>query len=82
MWEWFAQVILYSEAPWLAGPYVPFGKLSGGVLAHAWRDPRRHRKVTLVASGVNAPFVVYSIVQPTLVATDVGEAARANAAKR
>ncbi|RZM33644.1 MAG: haloacid dehalogenase type II [Sphingomonas sp.] len=30
--EWFAQVILYSEALSLAGPYVPFGKLGGGVL--------------------------------------------------
>ncbi len=82
MREWFAQVILYSEAPSLAGPYVPFGKLSGGVLAHAWRDPRRYGKVTLVARGVNAPLVLYSIVQPTLAATDVDETARANAAKR
>lgn len=32
MREWFAQVILYSEALSLAGPYVPFGKLGGGVL--------------------------------------------------
>jgi 2-haloacid dehalogenase len=32
MREWFAQVILYSEALSLAGPYVPFGKLGGSVL--------------------------------------------------
>lgn len=32
MREWFAQVILYSEALSLAGPYVPFDKLGGGVL--------------------------------------------------
>jgi 2-haloacid dehalogenase len=32
MREWFAQLILYSEALSLAGPYVPFGKLGGGVL--------------------------------------------------
>ena len=32
MREWFAQVILYSETLSLAGPYVPFGKLGGGVL--------------------------------------------------
>ncbi|WP_231420540.1 MULTISPECIES: haloacid dehalogenase type II [unclassified Sphingomonas] len=32
MREWFAQVILYSEALSLAGPYVPFGKLGGAVL--------------------------------------------------
>ena len=33
MREWFAQLILYSEALSLAGPYVPFGKLGGGVFA-------------------------------------------------
>lgn len=32
MREWFAQVILYSQTLSLAGPYVPFGKLGGGVL--------------------------------------------------
>ena len=32
MREWFAQVILYSEALSLAGRYVPFGTLGGGVL--------------------------------------------------
>ena len=32
MREWFAQLILYSEALSLAGPYGPFGKLGGGVL--------------------------------------------------
>lgn len=32
MREWFAQVILYSEALSLTGTYVPFGKLGGGVL--------------------------------------------------
>ncbi len=32
MREWFAQVILYSEALSLAGPYIPFGTLGGGVL--------------------------------------------------
>lgn len=32
MREWFAQVILYSQAVSLAGPYVPFGALGGGVL--------------------------------------------------
>ena len=32
MREWFAQVILYSEAISLAGTYVPFGELGGGVL--------------------------------------------------
>ncbi len=32
MREWFAQLILYSETLSLAGPYVPFGTLGGGVL--------------------------------------------------
>ncbi|MEG3084599.1 haloacid dehalogenase type II [Sphingomonas sp. PB2P12] len=32
MREWFAQVILYSQALSLAGPYVPFGTLGGAVL--------------------------------------------------
>jgi 2-haloacid dehalogenase len=32
MREWFAQVILYSQALTLAGRYVPFGTLGGGVL--------------------------------------------------
>jgi 2-haloacid dehalogenase len=32
MREWFARVILYSQTLSLAGPYVPFGKLGGGVL--------------------------------------------------
>jgi len=32
MREWFAQLILYSEAITLAGTYVPFGKLGAGVL--------------------------------------------------
>jgi len=32
MREWFAQVILYSEALLLAGSYVAFGKLSGAAL--------------------------------------------------
>ncbi len=32
MREWFAQVILYSEALSLAGDYVPFGVLGGAVL--------------------------------------------------
>ncbi|WP_240663502.1 haloacid dehalogenase type II [Sphingomonas sp. UV9] len=32
MREWFAQLILYSEALSLTGDYVPFGKLGAGVL--------------------------------------------------
>jgi 2-haloacid dehalogenase len=32
MREWFAQLILYSEALSLTGKYVAFGKLGGGVL--------------------------------------------------
>lgn len=32
MREWFAQLILYSQSLSLAGPYVPFGTLGGGVL--------------------------------------------------
>ncbi len=32
MREWFGQIILYSEALTLAGRYVPFGDLGGGVL--------------------------------------------------
>ena len=32
MREWFAQVILYSQALSLAGTYVPFGELGGAVL--------------------------------------------------
>jgi len=32
MREWFAQLILYSEALTLAGAYAPFGTLGGGVL--------------------------------------------------
>ena len=32
MREWFAQLILYSEALSLAGEYVPFGQLGGAVL--------------------------------------------------
>ncbi|MEG8017027.1 haloacid dehalogenase type II [Sphingomonas sp. LR55] len=32
MREWFAQVILYSQTLSLSGPYVPFGKMGGGVL--------------------------------------------------
>ncbi len=32
MREWFAQLILYSETLSLAGPYMPFGTLGGGVL--------------------------------------------------
>jgi 2-haloacid dehalogenase len=32
MREWFAQLILYSEALTLAGRYAPFGALGGGVL--------------------------------------------------
>ncbi len=32
MREWFAQLILYSEALSLTGSYVPFGKLGAGVL--------------------------------------------------
>jgi 2-haloacid dehalogenase len=32
MREWFAQLILYSEALSLAGDYVPFGELGGTVL--------------------------------------------------
>lgn len=32
MREWFAQLIVYSEAMTLAGAYVPFGTLGGGVL--------------------------------------------------
>lgn len=32
MREWFAQLILYSEAVTLSGVYVPFGELAGGVL--------------------------------------------------
>jgi 2-haloacid dehalogenase len=30
--EWFAQVILYSEAITLSDNYVPFGELGGAVL--------------------------------------------------
>src|SRR5271169_5978945 len=30
--EWFAQLILYSEAITLTGDYVPFGELGGAVL--------------------------------------------------
>ena len=32
MREWFAQLILYSEALTLAKSYVPFGELAGAVL--------------------------------------------------
>jgi 2-haloacid dehalogenase len=32
MREWFAQLILYSQTLTLAGRYVPFGALAGGVL--------------------------------------------------
>ncbi len=32
MREWFAQLILYSEAMTLSGLYTPFGQLGGGVL--------------------------------------------------
>jgi 2-haloacid dehalogenase len=32
MREWFAQLILYSEALTLSGLYVPFGELAGGAL--------------------------------------------------
>jgi len=32
MREWFAQLILYSEALTLAGAYIPFGELGSGVL--------------------------------------------------
>lgn len=32
MREWFAQLILYSEAVTLSGVYVPFSELAGGVL--------------------------------------------------
>lgn len=32
MREWFAQLIMYSEALSLTGAYVPFGELGGGVL--------------------------------------------------
>ena len=33
MREWFAQLILYSEAICLSGRYVPFGQIAAGVLA-------------------------------------------------
>ena len=32
MREWFAQLVLYSEAVTLAGGYAPFGAIGGGVL--------------------------------------------------
>ena len=33
--EWFAQLILYSEAITLTGNYVPFGELAGAVAQQA-----------------------------------------------
>jgi 2-haloacid dehalogenase len=37
--EWFAQLILYSEAITLTGDYVPFGELGGAVLRHGLISP-------------------------------------------
>jgi 2-haloacid dehalogenase len=42
--EWFAQLILYSEALTLSGDYAPFGALAGAVLRMV--GEARHRQVT------------------------------------
>jgi 2-haloacid dehalogenase len=44
MREWFAQLILYSEALTLSGQYVTFGELAGAVLGMVGKA--RHRQVT------------------------------------
>ena len=55
------------------------------IAAHTWDTIGAQSigwKAALITRGVNAPLILGGIPQPTLVARDIGEAARAIAAGR
>ncbi|HEX4151461.1 MAG TPA: haloacid dehalogenase type II [Steroidobacteraceae bacterium] len=57
MREWFAQLVLYSQATTLAGEYSPFGTLGGAVLRMLGRIKRRivtDADVSAIAAAVSS----------------------------